>query len=253
MVRAGNFTDADRPNDSHVAFSTDGGANWFQGTEPAGVNSGGTVAAAADGSRVRLGAGRRRAAGRPLGRLRQLVDRRPPASRPTRVIESDRVEPEQVLRASRRQVLRQHQRRRHASPPPPPPGCRPTAACTFKAVPGREGDVWLAGGDAGRTGCGTRPTPAPPSPSCPTCTRRTTSASARRPPATTYPALYTVGKVDGVRGVFRSDDAGGDLGADQRRPAPVRQHRRGDHRRPAGLRPGLPRHQRPRHPRTPTG
>ncbi len=51
MVRAGNFTDSDRPNDSHVAFSTDGGANWFQGTEPGGVNNGGTVAAAADGSR----------------------------------------------------------------------------------------------------------------------------------------------------------------------------------------------------------
>ncbi|MEW2383091.1 cellulose binding domain-containing protein [Micromonospora sp. NPDC047707] len=51
MVRAGNFTDADRPNDSHVAFSTDGGANWFQGGEPGGFNNGGTVAAAADGSR----------------------------------------------------------------------------------------------------------------------------------------------------------------------------------------------------------
>ncbi len=51
MVRAGSFTDSDRPNDSHVAFSTDDGANWFQGSEPGGVNSGGTVAAAADGSR----------------------------------------------------------------------------------------------------------------------------------------------------------------------------------------------------------
>ena len=51
MVRVGNFTDSDRPNDNHVAFSTDGGANWFQGQEPGGVNSGGTVAAAADGSR----------------------------------------------------------------------------------------------------------------------------------------------------------------------------------------------------------
>src|SRR6185312_4352058 len=51
LVRAGNFTDADRPNDSHVAFSTDGGATWFQGTEPGGVNSGGTVAAAANGGR----------------------------------------------------------------------------------------------------------------------------------------------------------------------------------------------------------
>lgn len=43
MVRAGNFTDSDRPNDSHVAFSTDGGANWFQGSEPGGVNNGDRV------------------------------------------------------------------------------------------------------------------------------------------------------------------------------------------------------------------
>jgi xyloglucan-specific exo-beta-1,4-glucanase len=50
IVRAGDFTDDDRPNDSHVAFSTDGGATWFQGTAPNGVNSGGTIAAAAASS-----------------------------------------------------------------------------------------------------------------------------------------------------------------------------------------------------------
>ena len=93
MVRAGNFTDADRPNDSHVAFSTDGGANWFQGSEPGGVNDGGTVAAAADGSRFVWAPGDAGAAGRLLGRLRQLLDRSPPASRPNAVVESDRVNP----------------------------------------------------------------------------------------------------------------------------------------------------------------
>ncbi|MEU4407540.1 hypothetical protein AB0F88_23705 [Streptosporangium sp. NPDC023963] len=51
IVRAGDFNDAGRPGDSHAAFSTDGGVTWFQGVEPSGVNSGGSIAAAADGSR----------------------------------------------------------------------------------------------------------------------------------------------------------------------------------------------------------
>lgn len=34
----------------HIGFSTDNGSNWFQGSEPAGVTGGGTVAAAADAS-----------------------------------------------------------------------------------------------------------------------------------------------------------------------------------------------------------
>src|SRR5690349_13787938 len=51
LVRAGSFTDSDRPNDSHVGFSTDGGKTWFQASaEPGGVNTGGTIAAAANGS-----------------------------------------------------------------------------------------------------------------------------------------------------------------------------------------------------------
>ena len=40
------------------------------------------------------------------------------------------------------------------SPPPRRPGCPPRATSSFKAVPGVEGDIWLAGGDTGTGGYG---------------------------------------------------------------------------------------------------
>ena len=46
VVRTGNLDSG-----PHIAFSTDNGANWFAGTDPSGVSGGGTVAAAADGTR----------------------------------------------------------------------------------------------------------------------------------------------------------------------------------------------------------
>ena len=63
-------------------------------------------------------------------------------------------------------------------------GLPATGNVRFKAVPGRAGDVWLAGGaTAGRrTACGTRPTAAPPSPASPASTRPTRSGSAGRRP-----------------------------------------------------------------------
>ena len=108
VVRAGTLDRSARPNDNRIAFSTDGGKNWFQGGEPGGGASGGTVAAAADGSRFVWspdGAGVSYSAG-----VRLVVDgvRRHPGrgggrGRPRR--------PEAVLRVRRGPVLRQHRRR----------------------------------------------------------------------------------------------------------------------------------------------
>ena len=88
MVRAGNFADAGGRR-SHVAFSTDSGANWFQGTEPGGVNG------AARSPRPRTAAGscgRRAGAPVSLGGLRNSWS--PSPGIPTgAVVESDRVNP----------------------------------------------------------------------------------------------------------------------------------------------------------------
>ncbi|MFL6121719.1 cellulose binding domain-containing protein [Actinophytocola sp.] len=198
MVRAGNFTDSDRPNDSHVAFSTDGGANWFQGTEPSGVNEGGTVAAAADGSRFVWSPH----AVTPVysvgfGNSWTQVQGLPTAS----VVESDRVNANKFYGfdggrfyvstnggATFTQTVST--------------GLPSTAK--FKAMPGREGDLWLAG-DTGlfhSTNSGT------------SFTKVSTVTSARNvgfgkaAPGRTNLTLFTVGVVDGVSGVYRSDDTG---------------------------------------------
>ncbi|HEX9334451.1 MAG TPA: sialidase family protein, partial [Pseudonocardiaceae bacterium] len=50
IVRTGQIDKTANPNVNRIGFSTDGGKNWFQGQEPAGVTGGGTVAIASDGS-----------------------------------------------------------------------------------------------------------------------------------------------------------------------------------------------------------
>ncbi|MBT8227842.1 MAG: xyloglucanase [Dactylosporangium sp.] len=197
MVRAGNFTDSDRPDDSHAAFSTDGGSTWFQGTEPGGVNNGGTIAAAADGSRFVWApgdSGIQVAYSVGFGNSWSTASGIPANAR----IESDRVNPMTFYGLSDGTFYVSTDG-----------GATFTTAASglptdakFKAVPGHEGDIWLAGDtgvyrstDAGATfdqisgvsgavniGYGMAATGAD------------------------YHALYLMGTIDGVTGVYRSDD-----------------------------------------------
>jgi hypothetical protein len=75
----------------------------------------------------------------------------------------------------------------------------------FKATPGREGDIWLAGGGSGlwhsvNSGA--------------TFTRLGDVEEAavigfgKAAPRRSYPALYMLAQIDGIQGIFRSDDAG---------------------------------------------
>lgn len=203
IVRAGNFTDSDRPNDSHAAFSTDGGTNWFQGTEPSGVNSGGTIAAAADGSRFvwapddsgqsvvySVGFGNSWTASTGI-----------PANA---TVESDRVNPMKFygLKNGTFYVSTNG-------------GVSFTAKATglptesnfgvkFHAVPGHEGDIWLTGETAlyRSTDSGTTFTQI-------AGVEEATNIGFGKPATgQTYHSLYLVGTVDGVQGLFRSDDVG---------------------------------------------
>jgi xyloglucan-specific exo-beta-1,4-glucanase len=198
MVRAGNFTDSDRPGDSHAAFSTDGGANWFQGTEPGGINEGGTIAAAADGSRfvwaprnqqvhfsVGFGNSWTQSQGLPSGAI----------------VESDRVNPRKFYGFSggRFYVSTDGGANFAATAATGLPG-----TAKFKAVPGREGDIWLAG-DTGlfrSTNSGA------------SFTRLAAASGAVNvgfgapAPGRAYQAVYAVATIGGVTGVYRSDDTG---------------------------------------------
>ena len=168
MVRAGNFTDSDRPNDSHVAFSTDGGGELVPGPEPGGINSGGTVAAAADGSRFVWAPGD---AGQPVvfsvgfgNSWTQSTG--VPANA---IVESDRVNPQKFYAytggrfyVSTNGGAAFTQTAATGLPASDQP-------CTSRRCPAAEGDIWLAGGDTA-AGCGTRPTRAPASPRLSTVT-----------------------------------------------------------------------------------
>jgi hypothetical protein len=201
IVRAGSFKDADRPGDSHVAFSTDGGANWFQGTEPAGLTDGGTVAAAADGSRFLWAPGDAGAAvvySVGFGTSWTAATGIPANAQ----IAADRVNPNRFYGFSGGKV--------YASTNG---GASFTATAAtglpssgrLKAVPGQEGELWVTGtgglwrstdggvtfaklaavGSAGNVGFG------------------------KAAPGQTHPAVFVIGTVDGTHGVFRSDNAGG--------------------------------------------
>jgi hypothetical protein len=198
MVRSGNFTDSDRPGDSHVAFSTDGGANWFQGTEPGGINSGGTVAAAANGSRfvwapgdpgiqVQFSVG--------FGNSWQQSSGVPANAR----IESDRVNPMKFYAHSNGTfyVSTNGGQSFTATATGLP------ATAKFKAVAGREGDIWLAGtGGLWRsTNSGTSFTKLAAG-----VTDGINVGFGLGAPGRPYQAIFLAGTVDGVTGVFRSDD-----------------------------------------------
>lgn len=208
IVRAGDFNDSDRPGDSHAAFSTDGGATWFQGSEPGGVNSGGNIAAAADGSRFVWAPG---------DSGQQVVHSTgygttwaPSAGVPANaIVSSDRVNPMKFYALSNGTFYVSTDG-----------GANFTATATglpvtewgprgVKAVPGREGDLWVAGGTASGSSALWHSTD-----SGATFTRVSGVEQAdnigfgKAAPGRTYPALYAAAKIGGTRGVFRSDDAG---------------------------------------------
>ncbi|MFE2756144.1 cellulose binding domain-containing protein [Actinosynnema sp. NPDC059335] len=188
MVRSGNVDGS-----AHVAFSTDGGANWFAGSEPGGVTGGGTVAAAADGSRfvwspagaavhysVGFGNSWAPSAGIPAGA----------------VVESDRVNPNKFYGLANDTVYVSTDG-----------GATFTAGATadvgkLHAVPGHEGHVWLVGEgglfrstDSGRTVT-----------AVPGVTSGVNIGFGKPAAEKTYPALYAVLTIDGKTGVYRSDD-----------------------------------------------
>jgi hypothetical protein len=195
IVRVGNAN----AGTNRSGFSFDGGTSWFQGsTEPGGVTGGGTVAAAANAGRVvwspagatvsfstNNGSSWTQSAGIPSGAR----------------VGSDRVNPMKFYGFANGTFYVSVNG-----------GANFTAAATglpatskFKAVPGREGDIWLAGGDGGlwhSTNSGA------------SFAQLTNVEKANNigfgmaATGQSYMALYSSAQVNGVRGIFRSTDAG---------------------------------------------
>jgi hypothetical protein len=84
-----------------------------------------------------------------------------------------------------------------------------TGSVRFKAVPGREGDVWLAGGAEGGTYGLWHSTDSRASfTRLANVQEADTIGFGRAAAGQTAPALYTSAQINGVRGIYRSDNGG---------------------------------------------
>jgi hypothetical protein len=200
VVRVG-----DLDSGPHVAFSTDNGANWFAGTDPSGVSGGGTVAAAADGSRFvwsPQGAGVHHTTG--FGTSWSASSGIPAGA----VVESDRVDPKTFygFKSGTFYVSTDGGATFRESAATGLPG---GDSVRFKALPGGRGDIWLAGGASdGAYGLWHSTDGGATFTKLPNVQQADTVGFGKAAPGASYQTLFTSAKIDGVRGIFRSTDRG---------------------------------------------
>ncbi|MCX4996925.1 cellulose binding domain-containing protein [Streptomyces longwoodensis] len=200
VVRVG-----DQDSGPHVAFSTDNGANWFAGTDPSGVSGGGTVAAAADGSRFvwsPQGTGVQYTAG--FGSSWSASSGIPAGA----VVESDRVDPKTFygFKSGKFYVSSDGGATFTASAAT---GLPSGDSVRFKALPGTKGDVWLAGGASdGAYGLWHSTDSGATFTKLSGVEQADTIGFGKAAAGASYQTLYTSAKIGGVRGIFRSTDKG---------------------------------------------
>ncbi|MFD8302892.1 cellulose binding domain-containing protein [Streptomyces sp. NPDC059690] len=200
VVRVG-----DLDSGPHIAFSTDNGANWFAGTDPSGVSGGGTVAAAADGSRFvwsPAGTGVQYTTG--FGSSWQASSGIPSGA----LVESDRVDPKTFygFKSGKFYVSSDGGATFTASAASGLPG---GDSVRFKALPGTKGDVWLAGGASdGAYGLWHSTDGGAGFTKLSNVEQADTIGFGKAATGASYQTLYTSAKIGGVRGIFRSTDKG---------------------------------------------
>jgi hypothetical protein len=200
VVRVGNLDSG-----PHIAFSTDNGANWFAGTDPSGVSGGGTVAAAADGSRFvwsPQGAGVHHTTG--FGSSWRASTGIPEGA----IVESDRVDPKTFygFKSGKFYVSTDGGATFTASPAA---GLPSGDSVRFKALPGGKGDIWLAGGASdGAYGLWHSTDGGATFTKLSNVEQADTIGFGKAAAGASYQTLYTSAEIGGVRGIFRSTDKG---------------------------------------------
>ena len=190
------------PANLSTAFSSDGAATWSVGNATvSGITSGGTVAAGADASAV-VWAPEGGAVSRSTDNGNTWTAVQGGVPNGARVA-SDRVNPNKFYAFYNGTLYRSTDK-----------GVTFTAAATglptsakIKAVPGQEGNIWLAGGGNGlyrSTDGGATFTRVASS----SVTSADSVGFGKAAPGQSYMAIFIVGTVDGVKGAFRSDDVG---------------------------------------------
>jgi xyloglucan-specific exo-beta-1,4-glucanase len=189
-----------------AGYSTNGGSSWTPvGNEPAGTTNGGTVAVSTSGTRVvwspegagvhytsNNGSAWTASTGIPAGAI----------------VESDRVNAN-TFYGFKSGVFYLSTNGGASFAPTAAAGLPAEGPVTFKAIPGHEGQVWLAGGAEGSAYGLWRSTDAGGSfTRLANVEQADTIGFGKAAPGQTYPALYTSARVASLRGIFRSDDAG---------------------------------------------
>jgi xyloglucan-specific exo-beta-1,4-glucanase len=190
---------------SHIGVSTSSGSSWWAGQEPSGVTGAGTVALAADGSRIAWspdGAGVN--VSTTFGSSWTASAGVPADAR----VESDRVNPLKFY-AFNAGTLYMSTNGGVSFTPSAATGFPTTGNERFGAVPDLEGDVWLAGGSpTGIYGMWHSTNSGATFTKIAAVDQGDDVGFGKAAPGKTYPVVYTSSKINGVRGIFRSEDAG---------------------------------------------
>ncbi|NUT35354.1 MAG: xyloglucanase [Hamadaea sp.] len=203
VVRVGNVDKTANPNTNRIGISNDNGANWYQGQEPGGVTGGGTVAVSADGNRIVWS---------PQGAAVQYgggSSWTPASGVPTGArVASDRVNPNKFY-AFANGSFYVSTNGGQTFTATVSSGLPTTGTTRFKAVAGREGDIWLAGGDAtGAYGLWHSTNSGAGFTKLANVQEADNVGFGKSATATGYPTLFTIAKIDNVRGIYASYDAG---------------------------------------------
>jgi hypothetical protein len=210
IARVGNGNPTANPPVRSSAFTFDGGNNWFQGNnDPAGLGTsgGGTIAAAADASRVVWSpAGMGAFVSTDNGNSWTASAGLPSGGR----VASDRVNPKKFYAFANGKFYVSVDGgvsfTATAAAGVPASG----DSFRFKAVPGHEGDIWLAGGSNGSGVYGLWHSTNSGSSFIKLANVDKADTIGFGMPAAgrSYVSLFSSAQVGGVRGIFRSDDAG---------------------------------------------
>lgn len=201
VVRVGNPTTGMR-----FGISTDGGATWTPaGRQPDGISAGGLVSVNADGTRVVWSP-----VGAPVSYSTDSgATWAPSAGVPAgATVESDRVNPSRFYAVSGG-VFYTSADGGASFAATGATGLPAEGKVRFKALPGVEGEIWFAGGKEGGThGLWHSRDGGASFTRLSNVEEADTVGFGKAAPGRSYPALFTSAQIDGVRGIFRSDDAG---------------------------------------------
>jgi xyloglucan-specific exo-beta-1,4-glucanase len=204
LVRVGYGNPNANPPVTSSAFSNDGGLSWSAGKKdiPGLSTSGGTAAAAADASRVLWAPKSAPISYSTDNGNTWIASSNIPQNA---VVASDRVNPKKFYGYGQGKFWRSTDGGATFTSTSTSGLPQINGSVVIKAMPGHEGDIWIAGGASGiwhSTDSGTTFI------KLSNVTGADSIGFGMAAPGQNYMALYAIALIDGIHGIFRSDDQG---------------------------------------------